>query len=77
MCGGSCGSALRVLLLHLEVANFEPEMRECTSRIVFVLKNCDFAFGALDALRVLFLYLEVANFEPELQECAYTCVSKR
>ena len=32
--------------MYLEVANFEPELRERASRTTFELKNCDFAAGA-------------------------------
>ena len=38
----------RTILLYLEVAHFEPELRECTSRTTFVrfYSSCDCAAGA-------------------------------
>ena len=38
--------ALRVLLLYLKAAIFQPELREHAPRTTFVLRNCDFRAGA-------------------------------
>ena len=34
---------LRVLLSYLNVAIFQPALRKCTSRVIFVLKSCNFS----------------------------------
>ena len=57
---------LRVLRLYLKVAIFQPELRECAPRTMFVLKSCDFPAGAA-GVRILRLYLKVAICQPELQ----------
>ena len=41
----SCGNALRVLVLYLEVAIFEPELQERALRTTFVRTNCEFPAG--------------------------------
>ena len=41
--------ALHVLLLYLKLSNFQPELRERTSRTTFVLTSCDFAAAMLFA----------------------------
>ena len=64
-CSRSSGNALCVLLLDLQVANFEPK-RECTSRTTFVRKNCEFRASCGSALPVLLLYLEIAILQSEL-----------
>ena len=48
-CCRSCGNVLRVLLLYLKVAIFQPELRECAARTTFVLKSLDFPAGAAGA----------------------------
>ena len=40
---------LRVLRLYLEVANFQPELREHAPHTTFVVKSCDFPAGAAGA----------------------------
>ena len=40
---------LRVLRLYLKVAIFQPELRECAPRTMFVLKSCDFLAGLAGA----------------------------
>ena len=45
-CCRSCGDVRRVLFLYLEVAIFQPELREHAPRTTFVLKSCDFQAGA-------------------------------
>ena len=57
----SCGGVLRVLLLHLKVANFQP-VRECTPRTTFVLKSCDFVAGAAGMYSAYYLCAEKSRF---------------
>ena len=45
-CCRSCGNVLRVLLLYLKVAIFQPGLQEHAPRTTFVLKSCDFQAGA-------------------------------
>ena len=48
-CCRSCGNVLRVLFLYLEVAIFQPELREHAPHTTSVLKSCDFSTGAAGA----------------------------
>ena len=44
----SCGNVLRILLLYLKIAIFEPELRDRTPRATFVLNSCDFEARAAE-----------------------------
>ena len=75
------GHALRVLL-YLKLANFQPELRECTSRATVVLTICDFAAAPLKMLFANYfgtenlqfvsrsLYLQFAISQPRLWKCS-------
>ena len=70
-CCRSCGNVLRVLLLYLKVAIFQPELREHAPNTMSVLKSCDFLTGAAGARSAYYVCtLKVAIFQPGLQEHA-------
>ena len=60
------GNALRVLLSCSNATTmFDPELRECSSRIACALETCDFSRSCRNALRVLNLYSKGAILAPE------------
>ena len=65
-CSRASRNALHVLLF-LTLANFQPDLRECTSRTTFVLTVCDFAAASGNALHVLLWHLKLATCQPELR----------